>query len=538
MSKKHRIFILTLIIMVFSVTLSVQASTGDLQISSEPGLLVYIDGEFKGKTSSTFEGIYIDNIPAGDHVVKIVKKGYEPKINDVRIKAGDTFVLKIRSFSSDLNISQEGEEKNLNIKAKKGTIIIRSIPIDCEISILGRTYDKTKDKFKISNIKYGNYHFTFKYKDIKINYNYELNNEEVMLKVDFRSQEVTSKVLSKNVGQKKWTFETEYSIWKGPYIDKNGNIYIGTGGHEDKLYSLDTEGNINWSLKFDDNVEVAGIDNRTIYVDCRDEKYYAVSTKGDIKWSIRNLTAPISIDRDGTQHMGCDDELFAISHNGAKKWVLDTKMDDINTTPVIYNRRIYIGGSCGKMGDKGILMAVRNNGSKLWELKVDRKIANDLALDNNGNIYFGCPDKKLYAVSPEGNIKWTYKANYYISSAPVIGKDGTIYFTDKFNFYALDSNGREKWSLSEGDYTSDPVVADNGVIYIKTEEKLLAINRDGTIRWEYDSESYESNLVLANDGTLYFVDDYNLYAIKGKSNGLANSPWPAAGHDSQHTGRY
>jgi len=39
----------------------------------------------------------------------------------------------------------------------------------------------------------------------------------------------------------------------------------------------------------------------------------------------------------------------------------------------------------------------------------------------------GSYDDYLYAITPDGKLKWKFQTGYDISSSPAIGQDGTIY---------------------------------------------------------------------------------------------------------------
>ncbi len=50
----------------------------------------------------------------------------------------------------------------------------------------------------------------------------------------------------------------------------------------------------------------------------------------------------------------------------------------------------------------------------------------------------GSNDSYLYAIKPDGKLKWKYKTNGSIKSAPIIMSDGTIYVgTTEGRIYAL-----------------------------------------------------------------------------------------------------
>jgi hypothetical protein len=51
-------------------------------------------------------------------------------------------------------------------------------------------------------------------------------------------------------------------------------------------------------------------------------------------------------------------------------------------------------------------------------------------------------DNKLYALNPDGTLKWSYATGNYVYSSPAIGSDGTIYVASfDNNLYAINDNG-------------------------------------------------------------------------------------------------
>jgi hypothetical protein len=49
------------------------------------------------------------------------------------------------------------------------------------------------------------------------------------------------------------------------------------------------------------------------------------------------------------------------------------------------------------------------------------------AVGGDGTIYVGSRDYKLYAISPDGTLQWSFPTSHYVESSPAIGGDGTIY---------------------------------------------------------------------------------------------------------------
>ena len=72
----------------------------------------------------------------------------------------------------------------------------------------------------------------------------------------------------------------------------------------------------------------------------------------------------------------------------------------------------------------------------------------------------------------DGDIKWGFDTEEYISSTQAIGADGTIYIGDYYGtFYAINPDGSEKWRHDFGeDYFTfpAPAIGADGTIYVVT----------------------------------------------------------------------
>ncbi len=61
------------------------------------------------------------------------------------------------------------------------------------------------------------------------------------------------------------------------------------------------------------------------------------------------------------------------------------------------------------------------------------------AIGSNGTIYVGSWDDNLYAINPDGTLKWSYAIGSNIDSSPAKGSGGTIYvgsyyYSESFHF--------------------------------------------------------------------------------------------------------
>ncbi len=128
-------------------------------------------------------------------------------------------------------------------------------------------------------------------------------------------------------------------------------------------------------------------------------------------------------------------------------------------------------------------------------------------LNQDGTIYIGSGDNYLYALYPNGTLRWRFETGGYIKGSASIAPDGTIY-VPSFDgyFYAVYPNGTMKWRASTGSSVAAAGVAlaEDGTIYVGT-ELLRAYCPNGTLRWSADVQGdiYGTVPAVSGDGTIY-----------------------------------
>lgn len=141
----------------------------------------------------------------------------------------------------------------------------------------------------------------------------------------------------------------------------------------------------------------------------------------------------------------------------------------------------------------------------------------NLAIDDNGNIYFTIRDKYLYSLSSDSTLNWKYLMEYNGSdtnalSAPVIDSEGNIIFGGP-NVYKISQNGEKLWNKSIGGIVwSDATIDGEGNIYVGSyDHHLYKLTNNGDVLW-VDGITLEAPLldnpifagpVYSNDGTIY-----------------------------------
>jgi len=157
---------LCLLLLLFSAP--VLAQTSYIQVNGEPDLSVYLNNQFKGKTSAEFNGLIIENVTAGKNLIKIVKAGYTPFEENITVKPGEVFAYKVKPFAKHVvEISEQGNDAETNKKARiqTGKLIIQSVPIEIKISIPDiegiQNSPKKKDEWIAEKLPVGTYSITF-----------------------------------------------------------------------------------------------------------------------------------------------------------------------------------------------------------------------------------------------------------------------------------------------------------------------------------------------------------------------------------------
>ncbi|MDO9044703.1 MAG: PQQ-binding-like beta-propeller repeat protein [Methanobacteriaceae archaeon] len=337
-------------------------------------------------------------------------------------------------------------------------------------------------------------------------------------------------------GTKKWNYtildgilnENCYNSFEGsPAITADGTIYI-TGA-------------------FHDNTRTYGM-------------VYAFNPDGTVKWkyilnegSTVYMSGPPAVGTDGTIYFsssyyegGWNAKLNALAPNGAKKWEYDVSQgqygNNVPSPAIALDGTIYfVYHNSSYSGSIVNLCALDQNGGIKWVYQFNGGVRSHPAVASDGTIYLTGDNGKLYAINPDGTLKWQYtaqKGDYTgLMTAPSVSKDGTIYVGGYFKendgypgiLYAINPDGTLKWSFTTVRQVGiNPVIGADGTIYFGDgggDDTFYALNPDGTIKWSL-AVNPSTSAALSSDGTLYFgvfTDGSNyLYAIQGPGSNPGN----------------
>ncbi|NVM55104.1 MAG: PQQ-like beta-propeller repeat protein [Candidatus Helarchaeota archaeon] len=265
-----------------------------------------------------------------------------------------------------------------------------------------------------------------------------------------------------------WEHDVGEIIDSAGCVGKDDTVYIAAG--DGKIHAYTPDGKEKWTYNvlkrkkeqftfstnywFEANI-VLGPDD-AIYVANDDFFLYKLSLDGKPIWGYRTgfliWSAP-SFGKDETVYLaGFDHLLYALDMNtGRLKWKTNLGGSLVSSPAISKDGIIYQGSFSGK------LSAVDGaNGKVKWKVDTGSHIYASAAIAPDNVVYFGSTNGTFYAVDGKtGNIKWTYYIGDAIRSSASIGPDPEekepylIYFGGGDGVvYAIDPNGKVRWSYN------------------------------------------------------------------------------------------
>lgn len=339
-----------------------------------------------------------------------------------------------------------------------------------------------------------------------------------------------------------WTYQAAYVIHSSPALADDGTVYLVAGG----LQAITNSGSVasnKWSFPVAPEASPAIASDGTIYVAAGD--LYAINPEGSQKWRYSPIPAggggTPAIAVDGTTYFQAYTGLHAITSAGNLKWKSAVGDSIRFSSPVIGpDGTIYMVSN-----EFGELYAIKPDGNVKWFLAF-RDTPNDSpAVGGDGTIFLAAGP--VYAYTPEGDTLWTSSAGR-LDGPPVIAKDGTLCVSgyQSRDLYAMAPDGKTMWGAdwSWGSRSWSPAAAVDsaGVIYYCVGNGINALGPDGKVRWTITQplpppDNVNTSPIIGPDGTVYATLNTTLYAIASGTNGPADSPWPMYRGNARHTGR-
>ncbi|MEK7812128.1 MAG: PQQ-binding-like beta-propeller repeat protein, partial [Candidatus Desantisbacteria bacterium] len=204
----------------------------------------------------------------------------------------------------------------------------------------------------------------------------------------------------------KWKYSTNIPCsWASPavVVSLNETIYFGTS--EGNLYAIDWDGNLLWKVFLGASIQsTPAIDKSgTIYISSTSGSLYAVLPDGKIKWEkgirVSPFSSPcISPDNECIYITTLDNTLAAIAPDGTIN--ITEVNSSIYSLPAFgYNQEIYLGTEDG-------LCIITPKG--IQKVAIGEIFRSHPIVDAKGVVYVASRSGNIYAVLPDGKIKWKY----------------------------------------------------------------------------------------------------------------------------------
>ncbi|HEY2900520.1 MAG TPA: PQQ-binding-like beta-propeller repeat protein [Polyangia bacterium] len=270
-------------------------------------------------------------------------------------------------------------------------------------------------------------------------------------------------------------------------------------------------------------------DDGSVLFGSHDGRVYSVTHDGTLRWS--HLTGDIifsspAIGHDGGIFVGSDDDhLYAFPAGSDKPRFSfqvgscpqrvgigpDASRCDVDAGPTIGpDGVIYTGGD-------GVY-AINPDGTLRWRFATGGHVSSAPAVMPDGTVVAGSQDDLVYGINPNGTKRWDFRTGGDVESSPAIGEDGTIYIgSDDSKLYALGPDGVMRWALTTGGDIRASAALGNGDVYIGSFDALFyAVRLDGTLDWTFRTGDriLSSALIDAKGAVLFGSQDDRLYALE------------------------
>jgi len=262
-----------------------------------------------------------------------------------------------------------------------------------------------------------------------------------------------------------WERQMSGPVFGTPALDKNGYLYVGTGGSDNALYKLDSlNGKLvsGWKAPAGTAIQTSpalSTDEATVYVISAGETKSDGSKVGANLYAVNTSSAAL----------------------GALRWTFATNDKSVTmSSPVVRDGRVYFATL------EGLVYAVNEaSGTSAWALAFDAEaqVYSTVAVSPDGTkLFFGTFDnvsgidnhRVVCLDAAAGTEVWsTPKFTAGFTSSPAVSADGTRVYIGGYdgNVHGIDTtSGTVAWTFKTGvtneNFDSSPCIGPNGDVII------------------------------------------------------------------------
>lgn len=283
-------------------------------------------------------------------------------------------------------------------------------------------------------------------------------------------------------GAKLWTVKLGDRGYAAPLVLDDGSIWVGSDAK--KMFGVTPAGAIVHRIDLEGEADTSAVNasDGTI-VFAAGSRVMAIRRGGDVAWRFaakgKVFTAP-AITADGYVIAGSQDHrVYAIDQKGVAAWSTDLGAD-VDGAPVIGDDgAIYVGT------DAGEVVRLEPNGKIAWRAPAGGFVRGGLSLGRNGDVLVGTygPAPRVIRVGPDGALKGAFSIQgtgakeFGIHGGPLEDDEGALYFgTQDDAVYALDPDGSVRWSFKTGADVDAPLtLLEGGGLVVPSEDGSVTL---------------------------------------------------------------
>jgi outer membrane protein assembly factor BamB len=280
--------------------------------------------------------------------------------------------------------------------------------------------------------------------------------------------------------------------FSAPALDDAGNAYITTNR---KLVKVSSAGVVEWAWPGHNSLSIShspviGHDGK-VYFACYSDSLYALNPDSTLAWA-----RPLGHSVNSSPAVGLDGNIYVATTRGTGPWTL---------------------------------WSFEPDGDSAWSLELagDADFAS-AAVGPDSTIYVGA-NRYLYAVRPNGTLKWRDSLSARIQCCPAVANESTLYVVAETRLYCIDTDSGVRWRKSIGGSSNycSPAVDPEGNVYVGTSNAAAStfycIGSDSTVLYSYTiGDDIWSSPAIGENGRIYFgsMND-SIYLFVGPGAGVA-----------------
>jgi hypothetical protein len=135
---------------------------GGVQVSAEPGLEIFLDGQPVGTTSAREDGLFLSDLSRGRHTIRVEKEGFLPQTFEVDVVSRPIEVEVSKFIPVAAAPAAAAGASRTTAGVEVGTLVVTSAPQNITVEIAGRVEEKRTPQLSIGGLPVGEHAIVFR----------------------------------------------------------------------------------------------------------------------------------------------------------------------------------------------------------------------------------------------------------------------------------------------------------------------------------------------------------------------------------------